>query len=89
MWDDSTKKIKDLEIGDEVWTINASHPNFGGSHIEHNKGEKGILWRKDYKGTIPQNLVKITLPVLKERIFNIKKGIIQSSPFIIGFGKIN
>ena len=60
MWDDSTKKIKDLEIGDEIWTINASHPNFGGSHIEHNKGEKGILWRKDYKGTIPQNLVKIT-----------------------------
>ena len=27
--------------------------------------------------------------VLKEKIFNIKKEIIQSSPFIIGFGKIN
>ena len=58
MWDDSTKKIKDLEIGDEIWTINASHPNFGGSHIEHNKGEKGILWRKDSKGV--KSLVKVT-----------------------------
>ena len=26
---------------------------------------------------------------LEEEIFNTKKGIIQSSPFIIGFGKIN
>ena len=40
-------------------------------------------------GVGKKNLVKITPHVLKEKIFNIKKGIIQSSPFIIGFGKIN
>ena len=39
-------------------------------------------------GVGKKNLVKITLHVLEKRIFNTKKAIIQSSPFIIGFGKI-
>ena len=40
-------------------------------------------------GVGKKNLIKTTSHVLKERIFNTKKEIIQSSLFTIGFGKIN